>query len=506
LMLVLQKVNALLVKKEASLEPHLFWQIDLNSRQVQPYAIAARGECEICNKGEKGTLNMLNEIQSIALTRAAGFRTRTLEQTCKRLLPLVHPYVGIISKLKPYKALDSDLVCNYSSGRNLAFASTNKFWLNNHLRSSSGGKGKTILQAKVSALSEAVERYSMVHQGQKPALIDSYANSREHVIHPCACLNFSANQYANRDKINEQTTSFHQLVPRPFDEQKTQHWSLAYSLTQKQPCYILSEIAYAQFKGKTEDELNAYPDSNGCASGNNYLEAILQGTLELIERDAVAIWWYNMCERPHIRINTIGNAYITRLCDYYKSINRAIHILDITTDLGVPCFVAISYNLRSGKEILYGFGCHLDARIAIERSITELNQLLPLACTERSMSCEQTLYRWMDSEHIDMHPYLAAKATTAIDFNVAYQGGEPGYLETSIETIIKKLSVQGIELIAFDLMQQDTGVPVVKMLAPGLRHFWRRTGPGRLYQVPVKMGWQEQVLTEAELNPHSISI
>ena len=38
-------------------------------------------------------------------------------------------------------------------------------------------------------------------------------------------------------------------------------------------------------------------DTNGHASGNTLEEAILQGFLELVERDALAIWWYNQTNR-----------------------------------------------------------------------------------------------------------------------------------------------------------------------------------------------------------------
>jgi ribosomal protein S12 methylthiotransferase accessory factor len=47
---------------------------------------------------------------------------------------------------------------------------------------------------------------------------------------------------------------------------------------------------------------------------------------------------------------------------------------------------------------------------------------------------------------------------------------------------------------------------VVKVIVPGLRHFWRRTAPGRLYDVPVKMGWLKESKKEDELNPVSIFI
>jgi ribosomal protein S12 methylthiotransferase accessory factor len=42
---------------------------------------------------------------------------------------------------------------------------------------------------------------------------------------------------------------------------------------------------------------------------------------------------------------------------------------------------------------------------------------------------------------------------------------------------------------------------VVRVIVPGLRHFYRRFGPGRLYDVPVKMGLLDRPLQESELTP-----
>jgi oxazoline/thiazoline synthase len=44
-------------------------------------------------------------------------------------------------------------------------------------------------------------------------------------------------------------------------------------------------------------------------------------------------------------------------------------------------------------------------------------------------------------------------------------------------------------------------LPVAKVIVPGLRHFWARFAPGRLYDVPVRLGWISRPLAEEELNP-----
>ena len=60
-------------------------------------------------------------------------------------------------------------------------------------------------------------------------------------------------------------------------------------------------------------------------------------------------------------------------------------------------------------------------------------------------------------------------------------------------------------LLVLDKTRPDVGVHVVQVAVPGLRHFWRRLGPGRLYEVPVRMGWRASPLDEADVNPVPIS-
>ena len=169
--------------KEISLNVDLknkFTEVNLITTKVEQFLHIPHGCCRLCQPSKEIT-TVLNEVRT-SKVKTTGFRTESLSVTYHKLINLVNEHVGIISKLSPYKSLDSDLVHNYSSGRNIAFSSTSKFWLNNHIRSASGGKGKSQLQAQVSALCEAVERYSMVHQGQKPVIVASYNDIKSSAI------------------------------------------------------------------------------------------------------------------------------------------------------------------------------------------------------------------------------------------------------------------------------------------------------------------------------------
>jgi Uncharacterized conserved protein len=84
-------------------------------------------------------------------------------------------------------------------------------------------------------------------------------------------------------------------------------------------------------------------DSNGCAAGNTLEEAIVQGFLELVERDAYAIWWYNRLQRPAVDLSQFNDYYVRDLQAQLADHGRRLWLLDVTSDLGVPTYVAITH-------------------------------------------------------------------------------------------------------------------------------------------------------------------
>ena len=95
-----------------------------------------------------------------------------------------------------------------------------------------------------------------------------------------------------------------------------------------------------------------------------------------MERDSVAIWWYNRLKRPGIDLASCGDTDHARIHDY-DTIGRDVWALDLTTDLGITSVVALSRDRDGDAErILMGLGCHLDPRIAVQRALAEMNQML----------------------------------------------------------------------------------------------------------------------------------
>lgn len=117
-------------------------------------------------------------------------------------------------------------------------------------------------------------------------------------------------------------------------------------------------------------------DSNGNAAGSSLEDAVLQGMLELVERDAAAMWWYNRTSQPPVDL--AGEEWIDSFRSVHAGLGREVWALDLTSDLGVPVAVALSRQTSGEREdVMMGFGAHLDPALALRRALTEVNQMMP---------------------------------------------------------------------------------------------------------------------------------
>ena len=241
-------------------------------------------------------------------------------------------------------------------------------------------------------------------------------------------------------------------------------------------------------------------DSNGCAAGNTREEAIVQGFLELVERDAYAIWWYNRVQRPAVDLAQFDDPYIRDLQTQLAATGRKLWVLDVTNDLGIPTFVAIAHWVREGKEnIEFGSGSHFDPRIAMLRALTELNQFLSIGLMGGG-SGEKTSLDGVTPLRIEDYPYLIPNNAPAVKSSY---GAKFEQLDTREQVLacVDLTKQAGLDFLVLDQTRLDIEVPVVRVIVPGLRHFYRRFAPGRLYDVPVKLGWRDRPVAESDVNP-----
>jgi oxazoline/thiazoline synthase len=474
--------------------------LDLLGSTVVKHHVERRPQCPSCGRNKLRDLRRAPTPIELAaggkvVMTSGGYRSVSSSATVTRFRRHVSPLTGVISSLERIQA-DLPLSTNFHATHNFSGPSETVHELRAGLSGGSFGKGSTAEQGEASALMEAMERYSGIFQGDEIRAKRRFTDFPSgDAIPPNDVLLFSEAQL-RQGAAGMPASNEPDAMPAVFDRSARIEWSPVWSLRDARFKHLPTSLLYFFYRGAAAFAA----DSNGCAAGNTLEEAMVQGFLELVERDAYAIWWYNRVQRPELDLGQFDDPFVRDLQNRLAQADRWLWVLDITSDLGIPTFVAITHWMQNGREnIEFGSGAHFDARIALLRALTELNQFLSLGLMgggtgEKSSLDGSTPLRLQD------HSYLTPSGSPTVPPET---DSKFGHLDTreQVTACVALAKRAGLDLLVLDQTRPDIEAPVVRVIVPGLRHFYRRFAPGRLYDVPVKLGWRDRPLTENELNP-----
>jgi ribosomal protein S12 methylthiotransferase accessory factor len=440
---------------------------------------------------------------STAAASAAALDSGVLASGPTRILQeyghLIDPLTGLVPELRREPSSDQFQYA-FGSGPNRTIRASTLDELKARARVHSGGRGVTEDEAKAGALCEAIERHCGTRHGDEVVISGTYRDLADEAIHPAACLLFDQRQYAERSEWNGAHPAFHR-VPAPFDESAVIEWTPVWSLATGERRLLPTSMLY-YCAGPVPGSASVLADSNGCAAGASMPDAIVRGFLELVERDAVALWWYNQTRQPAVPLSAFDDPWIAGLTRRYRTLGRDIWLLDVTSDLGIPVLVAVSRRVDGGaQDIVLGFGAHPDPQVAARRALTEAGQLLG------QFSDPAGLAAWRSAVTVARQPCLlpdeSAQPTLCIPAlctpTTGRESGQPGTL--SVADLTSRARNTGLDVFVLDQTRPDIGLPVARVIVPGLRHFWPRFAPGRLYDVPVRLGRLARPTEYAALNP-----
>jgi len=479
---------------------------DTLNLQFQEHILVKRLNCPSCGYSlNKTPLPVVLGHRKKAFTSDGGHRFCSPEETLRTYQHLISPITGIVRELN--KIQGNALVHTYVAKHHFRSVFDDLASLRQNIGGRSAGKGRTDSQAKASGFCEAIERYSGVFQGNEIREKASYQELGDKAIHPNKCMSFSEKQYQHREEWDANNQGWFQKVPEPFDETRIIDWTPVWSLTAQDFKYL--PTGYCYYGYSQSEPLDCWADSNGCAAGNTIEEAILQGFMELVERDCVALWWYNQLVKLSVNLESFNEPYFEQLKQYYEGLNRELWVLDITSDLNIPCFAAISPRKeREVEDILLGYGAHFDPKIAISRALTEVNQILPNVLSFKedgttiyNSSADPLAVKWWQTARLSNQSYLVPDSKIIPKKSNDYLQLASDDLLEDVKLCQRIVESKGMEMLVLDQTRPDIGLRVAKVIIPGMRHMWKRLGAGRLYDVPVSMGWLKEALTEDELNP-----
>lgn len=233
-----------------------------------------------------------------------------------------------------------------------------------------------------------------------------------------------------------------------------------------------------------------WQSSDGLASENTRNEAILHATLERVERDALTMWQMTPASRRYQSAINMEAALEPAFQDVLLKIAQAdldIALFDITTDLAIPCVVALlgprkrtpSRAVRH-VDLTYGAGAATSPAVAAMRAITEAVQSrMTFIAGARDDLLPAIFSRQADATMLDALGAPPQKRLEDLPFL------DTASTEQSLDIVLQQLEKSGIDqLYAVDLNPEWLPAAVVKVFAPqlenpdGERH--RRFGPRAL--------------------------
>ena len=228
------------------------------------------------------------------------------------------------------------------------------------------------------------------------------------------------------------------ILEVPYENQVL-HWLSGERVTREgpRPVYVPAQLIFL-FCNLDEISLTSGLPSTGLASGNTLEEAKRSALLEVIERDAERLVPYSrdksFCLKP--------DSPLVRMLGETGNVRQAVQFMDMTSELGVPCYKAFVEGPRG--EILKGCSANLDGRQAIVSALTE----------------------------VPYHPswfHLQAAASGLPDRD---EDTIPSYATGNVEADLRRLedllAANNYFPVYVNLTRKDLGIPVVKALVPGL--------------------------------------
>jgi ribosomal protein S12 methylthiotransferase accessory factor len=213
--------------------------------------------------------------------------------------------------------------------------------------------------------------------------------------------------------------------------------------------------------------------SNGLASGNHILEAIEHALCEVIERDADALWRADD-RLAQLDLETVTDPYCRFVIEHLRGAGVRVTVWDMTADTAIPTYICVIMEKpdrrnRRSLQVHFGSGCHLSPGVALMRAVTEAVQT---RLTYISGSRDEFFYD--DYERSDDWEYLEQVwEETSAGTSIARFGDHADLatesFEGDIEILLASLRRVGIDsAVTVNLTKPEIGIPVVKVVVPGL--------------------------------------
>jgi ribosomal protein S12 methylthiotransferase accessory factor len=312
----------------------------------------------------------------------------------------------------------------------------------------SQGKGLTRDQAKVSALMESLETFHAERIGQ-PSVRATVGTLRGTLGYDPYTLELSQPSFLADETLLEWVAA-------------TDLWSGGPSWVPRALCELdisLVERRYVPLFLAT---------SNGLASGNTVGEALVHGLCEVVERDS--LW---RCAQSRfdpersVAPESVSPRLARRVLERFARAGLRTHIADLTGPTELPCF-EVWLDHPDAPSLYGGTGCHPSRLTALLRALTEAAQSRATYVAGSRDDIPRAAYR---------HARRSSGAPPRLPFPAESRrryGEVPSLPAADSRAVVREIvrrirDLTGASPLAVDLSRPDFDLPVVFVVAPGLR-------------------------------------
>jgi ribosomal protein S12 methylthiotransferase accessory factor len=214
--------------------------------------------------------------------------------------------------------------------------------------------------------------------------------------------------------------------------------------------------------------------TNGLASGNHRLEAIVHAICEVIERDAHTLWEHMPHHQKHatrVDLSSISDPDCLSLIKALSAADMKVGVWDMTSDVGVATFHCLITDERvehghSGG----GAGTHPSRNVALLRALTEAVQVRTNYITGARDDLRDDEYETAGIAQKTRYAsgLMADENIVPGQYNIV-PSQNMDTLEADLEWLITRLTAVGIqEVIDVELTKPDFEIPVHRVIIPGL--------------------------------------
>lgn len=377
-------------------------------------------------------------------------------------------------------------------------AKTAKEDISGHVMASdiNSGAGLSLEGAYRSAIGETIERYcsSFVHD---KLILSSYNDLHDEAADPNDFAFYADEQYEQEDF--------------PYDKFKRDTliaWTRATNLATGNMTYVPATSVYLPYFFKHKEAHTWIAVSTGLASSTTMVDAILRGIYEIVERDAISNMWFNHLSMPQIdasKDTELRNIYNK----HFKIPNCQYHLIDMTTDIGIPCVFGVLDEHDRGA--LVAAAANTDPRKAILKTMIELSQgriSWKMDFVEgvdrkfkkdfsdiRDFNTRVELYTNPDMKKFLRFVYASTQQSDMLSNRLTPQN--PNKL---LSSLVQRFESKGLHVYVTDLTPPDirsAGYYTVRVLIPGMTEItndsvYPRLGGRRLKTLPVTLGYSRQ--------------